>query len=119
MKRKDFLRKMRNRRRGAAPIEERRPERRRATDWRTLRFELPQPDDAARSETTPVGGIELVHEGARLTATSSCWVRGYRRWRTDEGETRAEFQYRPASDEEAPPAGSTALAVGERWEPEG
>ena len=42
MKRKDFLRRMRSRRRQDQAIQEREPERRRATDWRTLRLQLPQ-----------------------------------------------------------------------------
>ena len=119
MKRKDFLRRMRSRRRGDAEIEERRPETRRATDWRTLRFELPGPAATPISEKVPVGDVELVHEGARLRVTSACWVRGYRRWTADDGATRAEFQYRPLPQEEEAPPGAEALAPGDLWSPEG
>ena len=116
MKRKDFLRKMRGRRRGGS-IEERQPERRRAVDWRTLRVDLPQPDDPLPTpEDTPVGTLHLSPGGIRLEATQSCWVRGYRLWES-EGTLRAEFQYRPVDSASEPPPGSTALAPGEAWQP--
>ena len=117
MKRKDFLRKMRNRRRGDAELERREPERRRAIDWRTLRVELPAEGEI--EQPMAVGVLELRHAGLRLRPTQTCWVRGYRRWEEDDGSARAEFQYRPAEDGRDPPHGATAVATEETWEPAG
>ncbi|MFQ5743350.1 MAG: hypothetical protein ACE5HV_07150 [Acidobacteriota bacterium] len=118
MKRKDFLRKMRGRRRGDE-IEERHPERRRAVDWRTLRVDLPSSGtQSGEPQAMTVGKLYLSPGGVRLEATQACWVRGYRLW--DAGETlRAEFQYRPVETGSDPPPGSTALAAGQNWQPEG
>ena len=117
MKRKDFLRKMKDRRRGGG-VEERQPEKRRMVDWRTLRVDLPSADEPPpESEHLPVGDLFLLPGGVRLEASRPCWVRGYRRFEV-EGALRAEFQYRPADpDSEAPP-GSAGLREGEIWEPE-
>lgn len=117
MKRKDFLRKMRDRRRGGA-IEERQPEVRRAVDWRTLRVDLPAADGAeSEPEHTPVGVLYKLPDGVRLEASANCWVRGYRVYETDGGK-RAEFQYRPAEEDSDAPPGSTAVAAFESWQPE-
>ncbi len=117
MKRKDFLRKMKDRRRGGT-LEERQPEKRRKVDWRTLRVELPGPEEKLpAAEPMPVGALHRMPKGIRLEASSTCWVRGYRRYEV-EGVPRAEFQYRPVEiDSEAPP-GSVSLKPGESWEPE-
>tara|TARA_B100001146_G_scaffold212862_1_gene212658 strand:+ start:603 stop:959 length:357 start_codon:yes stop_codon:yes gene_type:complete len=117
MKRKDFLRKMKDRRRGGT-LEERQPEKRRKVDWRTLRVELPGPEEKLpAAEPMPVGTLHRMPKGIRLEASSTCWVRGYRRYEV-EGVPRAEFQYRPVEiDSEAPP-GSVSLKPGESWEPE-
>ena len=116
MKRKDFLRKMKDRRRGGT-LEERRPERRRKVDWRTIREALPADDDAVTAPIKmPVGELYLMPGGVRLEATSACWVRGYRVFAADDG-LRAEFQYRPADAGSDPPPGATAVATGESWEP--
>jgi hypothetical protein len=116
MKRKDFLRKMKDRRRGGT-FQERQPEKRRMVDWRTLRVDLPGPDEEwPAAEPMPVGSLHRLPTGVRLEASSTCWVRGYRLYEVG-GTTRAEFQYRPAdSDSEAPP-GSIGLKAGESWEP--
>ena len=117
MKRKDFLRKMKDRRRGGA-VEERQPEKRRKVDWRTLRVDLPEPaEDLPEPESTPVGNLSRLPGGVRLDATHACWVRGYRLYE-GEGGRRAEFQYRPAEPDSEPPPGSTGLSAGDRWEPE-
>ena len=117
MKRKDFLRKMKDRRRGGT-LEERQPEKRRKVDWHTLRVELPGPEEKLpAAEPMPVGALHRMPKGIRLEASSTCWVRGYRRYEV-EGVPRAEFQYRPVEiDSEAPP-GSVSLKPGESWEPE-
>ena len=117
MKRKDFLRKMKDRRRGGT-LEERQPEKRRKVDWRTLRVELPGPEEKLpAAEPMPVGTLHRMPKGIRLEASSTGWVRGYRRYEV-EGVPRAEFQYRPVEiDSEAPP-GSVSLKPGESWEPE-
>lgn len=115
MKRKDFLNKMRNRRRGDQ-LELREPERRRDSDWRTLRVDLP--DDGERREVLAVGEVVLGTEGIGLLASEPCWVRGYRMWMTDAGECRAEFQYRPADAGEEAPPGAVTLRAGDTWEPE-
>ena len=118
MKRKDFLRKMRDRRRRGG-FEERRPERRRAVDWRTLRYKLPaEGAKLPEPESTPVGKVQLLPDGVRFDATEHCWVRGYRLWDADDGR-RAEFQYRPVDPDSDPPPGSTALAPNASWQPEG
>lgn len=116
MKRKDFLRKMKDRRRGGT-FEERRPEKRRKVDWRTVRVNLPGADEKSpAAEPMPVGSLYRLATGVRLEASSTCWVRGYRLYEV-EGTARAEFQYRPADpDSEAPP-GSVGLKAGESWEP--
>lgn len=117
MKRKDFLRKMKDRRRGGA-VEERQPEKRRQVDWRTLRVDLPQEDETAlEPEQMPVGALLRLSGGVRLEASRACWVRGYRRFEADDTQ-RAEFQYRPAEPDSEPPPGSTGLKAGEIWEPE-
>lgn len=116
MKRKDFLRKMRNRRFGE--VQQREPERRRAVDWRTLRVELPAAAEPDREEQTPVGSVHLQAAGIRLEAEQACWVRGYRLWETEDGRQRAEFQYRPNDEGEPAPPGAMALAAGSSWEPE-
>ena len=117
MKRKDFLRKMKDRRRGGT-LEERQPEKRRKVDWRTLRVDLQGPEEKLpAAEPMPVGALHRMPKGIRLEASSICWVRGYRRYEV-EGVPRAEFQYRPVEiDSEAPP-GSVSLKPGESWEPE-
>lgn len=115
MKRKDFLNKMRNRRRGDA-LELREPERRRAIDWRTLRVELPAAGEILQQ--LPVGEVILTPDGLALRASEPCWVRGYRMWLSDDGGARAECQYRPAETGEAAPPGAAALAVGETWTPD-
>ena len=118
MKRKDFLRKMRDRRRGGE-IEERKPEQRRAVDWRTLRVDLQQPGaQQAEPEETIVGLLHTLTDGVRLEATQPCWVRGYRVYES-EGTKRAEFQYRPVEPGSEPPPGSTGIDPGEVWQPEG
>lgn len=117
MKRKDFLRKMGDRRRGGA-IEERHPEVRRKVDWRTLRVDLPGPDDPLpEAEATAVGLLYRRPGGVRLDATRPCWARGYRLYETD-GQQRAEFQYRPVEPGSEPPPGAAALTPGSRWEPQ-
>ena len=114
MKRKDFLRKMRSRRRHDQ-LELREPEQRRAIDWRTLRVDLPPEGEA--EQTLVVGTLTLTPKGLRLSATQACWVRGYRAWRTDAGEGKAEFQYRAVAEGTPPPPGTMALQAGEIWEP--
>ena len=117
MKRNDFLRKMRDRRRGGE-IEERKPEQRRAVDWRTLRIDLAQSNtEQAEAEETAVGLLHKLTDGVRLEVTQPCWVRGYRVYES-EGAKRAEFQYRPAEDGSEPPPGSTGLEAGATWQPE-
>ncbi len=115
MKRKDFLRRMRNRRHGDQ-LELRQPERRRAIDWRTLRVDLPA--EGSAEQEIAVGSVQLAATGIRLTPAEPCWVRGYRFWKEDDGRARAEFQYRPVLDESPAPPGSVALATGEAWEPD-
>ena len=116
MKRKDFLRKMKDRRRGGT-LEARQPERRRKVDWRTIREALPADDEALPEPIKmPVGELHLLPRGVRLEATSACWVRGYRLFEGDEG-MRAEFQYRPADAGSDAPPGATAVAPGESWNP--
>ncbi len=116
MKRKDFLRRMRNRRRGDE-LELREPERRRAIDWRTLRVELPTDDDDGVHQALSIGTIALLPDGIRLHPTEACWVRGYRVWRDDDGQGRAEFQYRPVPADSQPPPGATAVGPDEEWAP--
>lgn len=117
MKRKDFLRKMRERRRGDKELERREPERRRAVDWRTLRVELPDAEtDGTESQELPVGVLRLLTDGIQLEASDPCWVRGYRAFEED-GGLRAEFQYRPVDPDADPPPGATALRSGEVWTP--
>lgn len=116
MKRKDFLRKMRQRRRHDQELEKREPERRRRADWRTVHLDLPPEGDTAE-QPTAVGIIELRPDGIRLRPQEPCWVRGYRRWRGDEGEGKAEFQYRIVEEGAEPPPGAVALDEGEPWEP--
>ena len=117
MKRKDFLRKMRDRRRGGE-IEERKPEQRRAVDWRTLRVDLaPSSTEQGESEETAVGLLHKLTNGVRLEVTQPCWVRGYRVYES-EGSKRAEFQYRPVDPGSEPPPGSTGLEAGATWQPE-
>jgi len=118
MKRKDFLRKMKKRRRGDE-IEKREPGKHRKVDWRTLRVDLPEPEESSDDESLPVGTLQLLPGGIRLEATAACWVRGYRFWTDDEGVSRAEFQYRPVETGSQPPPGSTGLEAGDTWEPEG
>lgn len=115
MKRKDFLRKMRSRRRGDQ-LELREPEQRRAIDWRTLRVDLPAEGETQQSLV--IGTLNLTPKGIRLSATRACWVRGYRAWRTDAGEDKAEFQYRAVAEGSPPPPGTVALQEGEVWSPE-
>lgn len=115
MKRKDFLNKMRNRRRGDQ-LELREPERRRAIDWRTLRVELPASGESRQQ--LPVGEVTVFPQGIAVHAGEPCWVRGFRMWLTASGDGRAEFQYRPAEPDEAAPPGATALAAGDIWTPE-
>lgn len=114
MKRKDFLQKMRNRRRGDQ-LEPRETVRRRAADWRTLRVDLP--GDEAGAHEIAVGEVVLLPTGVRLQATEPCWVRGYRMWTTDDGQGRAEFQYRQLEEPGPPPPGAAALSPGDVWEP--
>jgi len=116
MKRKDFLTRMRNRRRGDQ-LELRAPEKRRAIDWRTLRVELPAAGDEAITQELAVGAVELLAAGIRLRPTQACWVRGYRMWKDDSDVSRAEFQYRPVDEGAAPPPGATAVSADEVWEP--
>ena len=116
MKRKDFLTRMRNRRRGDQ-LELRTSDTRRAIDWRTLRVELPSAGEETAKQDLAIGSLELFASGIRLLPTQPCWVRGYRIWRDDAGVGRAEFQYRPVDEGSAPPPGSTALATDEAWEP--
>lgn len=118
MKRKDFLRKMRNRRRGDQ-LELRESDRRRASDWRTLRVDLPAADASPGEHDLPVGKVTLLPTGIRLQATGPCWVRGYRVWTEDDGHSRAEFQYRPVDEPGTPPPGATAVDDGATWEPSG
>lgn len=118
MKRKDFLRKMKDRQRGGT-LEAREPEKRRKVDWRTLRESLPAAgEEVPAAQSMPVGRLHRLPGGVRLEASSACWVRGYRLFETD-GIRRAEFQYRPAEPDSEPPPGSTGLQAGEIWEPEG
>jgi len=118
MKRKDFLRKMKDRRRGGT-LEERRPEQRRKVDWRTVRENLPSESaEPLAPRSMPVGELYLLPSGVRLEASSSCWVRGYRLYEAG-GTLRAEFQYRPADPDSEPPPGSIGLQAGKSWEPEG
>lgn len=117
MKRKDFLRKMKDRRRGGT-LEERQPEKRRKVDWRTLRIDLPGSDEKLpAAELIPVGTLHRLPTGIRLEASSICWVRGYRLYEV-EGAARAEFQYRPVEVGAEAPPGSVGLKAGESWEPE-
>ena len=107
---------MRDRRRGGT-LEERRPERRRQVDWRTLRVDLPgEGDELPDPESTPVGKLLRLPTGVRLEADRPCWVRGYRTYDAD-GTRRAEFQYKLAEEGAEPPPGSTALSAGGSWEP--
>lgn len=115
MKRKDFLARMRNRRRGDR-LELRAPEKRRAIDWRTLRVELPAVDDDATGMDVAVGSMELLADGIRLRPNQPCWVRGYRKW-NDGDVGRAEFQYRLVDEGATPPPGAKAIAKDEVWEP--
>ena len=115
MKRKDFLRKMKDRRRGGA-VEERQPDKRRQVDWRTLRVDLPD-DGESEAETMPVGTLSRLPGGVRLNVTSACWVRGYRLYELD-GSHKAEFQYRPAGQASEAPPGSIGLETGDTWEPD-
>ena len=117
MKRKDFLRKMKDRRRGGT-LEERQPEKRRKVDWRTLRVDLPGPKDKLpAAEPMPVGTLHRMPTGIRLEASSICWVRGYRQYEVV-GAARAELQYRPVEIGSEAPPGSVSLKPGENWEPE-
>jgi hypothetical protein len=116
MKRKDFLTRMRNRRRGDQ-LELRAPEKRRAVDWRTLRVELPTAGGDTAALDTAVGSMELLAGGIRLRPNQPCWVRGYRQW-NEGGTGRAEFQYRLAEEDATPPPGATAIAKDEVWEPQ-
>lgn len=115
MKRKDFLRKMKDRRRGGA-LEERQPEKRRKVDWRTIRERLPAEGETPAPIPMQVGQLHLLPGGVRLEADGPCWVRGYRLYEAD-GGLRAEFQYRPAEPDSAAPPGAVALAPGETWQP--
>ena len=115
MKRKDFLRKMRNRRFGE--VQQREPERRRAVDWRTMRVELPAEGEPEQQESIPVGAVVRLAHGIRLDADRACWVRGYRLWKADDGRRRAEFQYRPNDDGDPAPPGSEAIDAGASWQP--
>ena len=117
MKRKDFLTRMRNRRRGDQ-LELRTSDNRRAIDWRTLRVELPVSGADAATQDLAIGAVELFVGGIRLTPTQPCWVRGYRIWNDDTGVGRAEFQYRPVEEGAVPPPGATAIATDEVWEPQ-
>lgn len=114
MKRKDFLRHMRNRRRGDQ-IELREPEQRRAIDWRTLRVDLPAQGES--QETIAPGVVTLTRDGIHLRASEACWVRGYRAFKAADGHRRAEFQYRPAEADTPPPPGAVALRAEEIWTP--
>jgi hypothetical protein len=116
MKRKDFLTRMRNRRRGDQ-LELRTGASRRAIDWRTLRVELPDEPDTGANQELAVGSVELLADGIRLRPTQPCWVRGYRIWRDDDGVGRAEFQYKLADAGATPPPGSIALAADADWQP--
>jgi hypothetical protein len=116
MKRKDFLTRMRNRRRGDQ-LELREPERRRAIDWRTLRVELPPDGGPEGSQEIALGQLTLLSTGVRLQPNQPCWVRGYRKWTDDDGLGRAEFQYRPVEGDSNPPPGATAVAAEEVWQP--
>ena len=116
MKRKDFLRKMRDRRRGGG-LEERQPARRRMVDWRTLRVDLPaEGEDLPDPEPTPVGKLFRLTNGVRLEPDQPCWVRGYRLYDADDG-LRAEFQYKLAEEGAEAPPGATAVTSGDSWEP--
>jgi hypothetical protein len=115
LKRRDFLQKMRNRRR-RDQLELREPERRRS-DWRTLRVDLPAADADATDQAIPIGTLQLRPAGVRLEASESCWVRGYRFWRAENGEAKAELQFRPTEGTETAPPGATALEPGEIWDP--
>ncbi len=116
MKRKDFLRKTKDRRRGGT-FAERQPDKRRKADWRTVRVDLPGADEQRpAAEPMPVGFLYRLPTGVRLEASSTCWVRGFRRYEV-EGTTRAEFQYRPADPDSEAPTGSVGLKAGESWEP--
>jgi hypothetical protein len=115
VKRKDFLRKMKDRRRGGA-VEERQPEKRRKVDWRTIRENLPaEGAEPPAPREMPVGELHLRPGGVRLEASSACWVRGYRLYEAGDG-LRAEFQYRPAESDSEPPPGAVGLQAGESWE---
>jgi hypothetical protein len=116
MKRKDFLTRMRNRRRGDQ-LELRTSDKRRAIDWRTLRVELPAADAEAAHQDMAIGSMELLAGGIRLQPTQACWVRGYRIWHDDGDVERAEFQYRPVEDGAVPPPGATAIGADEVWQP--
>ena len=107
---------MRNRRR-RDELELREPERRRAIDWRTLRLELPDDADSSGQQALSIGTIDLLPAGIRLRPTEACWVRGYRVWRDDDGQGRAEFQYRLVAGDSEPPPGAEALGVEEEWAP--
>jgi hypothetical protein len=115
MKRKDFLRKMRNRRHGE--VEPREPGHRRSIDWRTLRVDLPGAGEPQREEVLAVGTVTLSPTGLGLTVAQPCWIRGYRIWEAESGEHRAEFQYRPNEDGDAAPPGAEALVEGDSWTP--
>jgi len=116
VKRKDFLRKMKDRRRGGT-LEERQPEKRRKVDWRTLRENLPaEGAEPPAPRAMPVGELHVLPGGVRLEASAACWVRGYRLYEAGEG-LRAEFQYRPAEADSEPPPGAVGLQPGESWEP--
>ena len=117
MKRKTFLRRMRDHRRGDRELELRDSEQRRRVDWRTLRVELP--DDGEVEQQVAVGVVLLRPENVELRASESCWVRGYRRWENNEGEGRAEFQYRLAQNGNEPPPGSTSVEADGAWIAEG
>lgn len=117
MKRKDFLRNMRNRRRGDE-LELREPERRRIYDWRTLRVDLPAEGEDADPHELPVGSVQRLPDGVILEASEYCWVRGYRLWHADDGQARAEFQYRPVREPRTPPPGAIAVKADSTWEPE-
>jgi hypothetical protein len=116
MKRRDFLTRMRNRRRGDQ-LDLREPEARRATDWRTLRVELPAVADDDATTPIAVGSVDLLSDGIRLEPSGPCWVRGYRMWHDEDGTARAEFQYRPVDAGAVPPPGAVALGAGETWQP--
>jgi len=71
MKRKDFLRKMKDRRRGGT-LEERQPEQRRKVDWRTIREILPAGDAPLPPPVAmPVGELDLLPGAVGLQAGES------------------------------------------------